>query len=102
MPSHKFSPITRLQLKQVLIDQPGISGTTASPLENSGYWFLLTTFTPHSKFKLMGFGFFEILLILLVILLLFGARKIPELMRGIGRGAKEFKEGKDGRRKEKE
>lgn len=45
----------------------------------------------------MGFGFFEILLILLVILLLFGARKIPELMRGIGKGAKEFKEGKDGR-----
>lgn len=50
----------------------------------------------------MGFGFFEILLILLVILLLFGARKIPELMRGIGKGAKEFKEGKEGRRKEKE
>lgn len=50
----------------------------------------------------MGFGFFEILLILLVILLLFGARKIPELMRGIGKGINEFTEGKEGRRKEKE
>ncbi|RPD43544.1 MULTISPECIES: twin-arginine translocase TatA/TatE family subunit [Chitinophagaceae] len=49
----------------------------------------------------MGFGFFEILLILLVLLLLFGARKIPELMRGIGKGAREFKEGKDGRKPEK-
>jgi sec-independent protein translocase protein TatA len=50
----------------------------------------------------MGFGFFEILLILVVVLLLFGARKIPELMRGMGRGVKEFNEGRDGRSKEKE
>ena len=62
----------------------------------------MITFTIHYKLNFMGFGFFEILLILLVILLLFGARKIPELMRGIGRGAKEFKEGKDGRKKERE
>jgi sec-independent protein translocase protein TatA len=36
-------------------------------------------------------GFTEILLILLVIILLFGGRKIPELMKGIGQGMKEFK-----------
>ena len=36
-------------------------------------------------------GFSEILLILLVIVLLFGGRKIPELMKGIGQGMKEFK-----------
>jgi sec-independent protein translocase protein TatA len=36
-------------------------------------------------------GLTEILLILLVIVLLFGARKIPELMKGIGQGMKEFK-----------
>jgi len=36
-------------------------------------------------------GFTEILLILLVIVLLFGGRKIPELMKGIGQGMKEFK-----------
>ena len=33
----------------------------------------------------------EILLILLVVVLLFGGRKIPELMKGIGQGMKEFK-----------
>lgn len=43
----------------------------------------------------------ELILILLVVLLLFGGRKIPELMRGLGRGVKEFKDsskedGKDG------
>lgn len=35
----------------------------------------------------------EIVLIVLAIVLLFGGRKIPELMRGIGKGVKEFKEG---------
>lgn len=34
----------------------------------------------------------ELILILLVVLLLFGGRKIPELMRGLGRGVREFKE----------
>jgi sec-independent protein translocase protein TatA len=36
-------------------------------------------------------GFTEILLVLLVVVLLFGGRKIPELMKGIGQGMKEFK-----------
>ncbi len=34
----------------------------------------------------------EILLILLVVLLLFGGRKIPELMKGLGKGIREFKD----------
>jgi sec-independent protein translocase protein TatA len=38
-----------------------------------------------------NFGATEIILILLVVVLLFGARKIPELMKGIGQGMKEFK-----------
>ena len=37
----------------------------------------------------------EWILILLAILLFFGGRKIPELMRGIGRGVREFKDAKD-------
>lgn len=41
----------------------------------------------------MRLGVWEILIIVLVLLLLFGGRKIPELMRGLGRGVKEFKEG---------
>jgi sec-independent protein translocase protein TatA len=44
-------------------------------------------------FITMGaFGVWQIALILLLIVLLFGARKIPELMRGAGRGVKEFKD----------
>lgn len=38
-----------------------------------------------------NFGVTEILLILLVVVLLFGGRKIPELFKGIGQGVKEFK-----------
>ena len=38
-----------------------------------------------------NFGATEIILILLVVILLFGGRKIPELFKGIGQGMKEFK-----------
>lgn len=37
-------------------------------------------------------GYGQILIIVFVVLLLFGGRKIPELMRGLGRGVKEFKD----------
>lgn len=40
-----------------------------------------------------NFGFWEIVVIALVVLLLFGGKKIPELMRGLGKGVKNFKEG---------
>lgn len=40
---------------------------------------------------MFGLGTSEILLVILVILLLFGAKKIPEMMRGIGEGLREFK-----------
>jgi len=40
-----------------------------------------------------GLGGQEVLLIALVVLLLFGGAKIPELMRGLGKGVKSFKEG---------
>lgn len=39
----------------------------------------------------MDIGFREILLILLIILILFGAKRIPEMMRSMGQGVKEFK-----------
>jgi sec-independent protein translocase protein TatA len=42
---------------------------------------------------MFGLGFQEILVIALIILLLFGGKKIPELMRGLGKGVKSFKEG---------
>ncbi len=40
-----------------------------------------------------GLGFWEIALIVLAIVLLFGAKKIPELMKGLGKGVNSFKEG---------
>ena len=40
---------------------------------------------------ILAFSFQEIVIILLIVLLLFGGRKIPELMRGLGSGIKEFK-----------
>ena len=45
-------------------------------------------------------GFNEILIILIIVLLLFGGKKIPELMRGLGRGVREFNDAKDNVRKE--
>jgi sec-independent protein translocase protein TatA len=44
----------------------------------------------------------ELLLILLVVLVLFGGTKIPELMRGLGKGVKEFKDASKGIEKEDE
>ena len=38
----------------------------------------------------------EIILILVIVLLLFGGKKIPELMRGLGQGIKEFKDASKG------
>ncbi len=49
-----------------------------------------------------GLGGPEIILIVLVILLMFGGKKLPELMRGLGRGMKEFKDAKDGTSEETE
>ena len=42
---------------------------------------------------MFGLGTQEILIIALVVLLLFGGKKIPELMKGSGKGVKSFKEG---------
>jgi sec-independent protein translocase protein TatA len=50
----------------------------------------------------MNLGWTEILLIAFVVLLLFGGKKIPELMRGLGRGVREFKDAKDNVRRELE
>ena len=51
---------------------------------------------------LLFLGAQEIILIVLALLLLFGGRKIPELMRGMGRGIREFKEGQKERPQEEE
>jgi len=49
-----------------------------------------------------GLGMQEVLLIALVVLLFFGGRKIPELMKGLGKGVRSFKEGMNESEKENE
>lgn len=47
-----------------------------------------------------GLGMQELLLIALVVLLFFGGKKIPELMKGLGKGVRSFKEGMNNMEKE--
>jgi sec-independent protein translocase protein TatA len=55
------------------------------------------------KTNFMGnLGFQEILLIAVVVLVLFGGRKIPEFMRGLGKGIREFNDAKNNVKKELE
>ena len=50
------------------------------------------------KLLLLGnIGGTEILLIVLLVLLLFGGKKIPELMKGVGKGVKSFRDGMEGK-----
>ena len=44
----------------------------------------------------LGLGMQEVLFIALIVLLFFGGKKIPELMKGLGKGVKSFKEGMNG------
>ena len=56
----------------------------------------------NTALVLFALGPGQIVLILLVVLLLFGGRKIPELMKGLGPGIKEFKNASKEEEKEKE
>ncbi|MGM9753376.1 MAG: twin-arginine translocase TatA/TatE family subunit [Candidatus Cryptobacteroides sp.] len=47
----------------------------------------------HNLLFLQNLGTGEIIIIALVVLLLFGGKKIPELMRSLGKGVKSFKDG---------
>ena len=47
-----------------------------------------------------GIGMQEVLLVALVVLLFFGGKKIPELMKGLGKGVRSFKEGMNNMEKE--
>ena len=51
---------------------------------------------------LWALGVRELIIILAVIILLFGGRKIPELIRGIGRGVREFKDAKSEKKEDPE
>lgn len=49
-----------------------------------------------------GLGMSEVLVIALVVLLFFGGKKIPELMKGLGKGVRSFKEGMNNVEKERD
>lgn len=51
---------------------------------------------------MFGIGFQEIIIIALVVLLFFGGKKIPELMKGLGKGVRSFKDGMSGKESEEE
>lgn len=70
------------------------------PFDEVGYEIVLYLITQNLKY--MGIGMQEILLIVLVVLLLFGGKKIPELMKGLGKGVHSFKEGLNGVEDKKE
>ncbi|MFT4094025.1 MAG: twin-arginine translocase TatA/TatE family subunit [Niabella sp.] len=54
-----------------------------------------------THFQLLGaLGTNEIIIIMVIVLLLFGGRKIPELMRGLGKGVREFNDAKDNVKRE--
>lgn len=68
------------------------------------YFLLSILFLPLYSTKNIAMGDLfsgpHIILIALVVLLLFGGKKIPELMRGLGRGIREFKDAKDNVKRE--
>ncbi len=47
-----------------------------------------------------GIGWGEIVVIALIVLLFFGGKKIPEMMKGLGKGVKSFKDGMNGKEEE--
>ena len=55
----------------------------------------MTTITPSTLAFIGNFGGGEIILIFLIVLLLFGAKKVPELFRSLGKGVNEFRKAKN-------
>ena len=69
-------------------------------LVNSSTRQLKKNITMNTIIFIGGIGFQEVLIIALVVLLFFGGKKIPELMKGLGKGVRSFKEGLNEERSE--
>ncbi len=58
--------------------------------------FYLSAANLNEKVEMQNFGMSEILIILLIVIILFGGKKIPDLMKGVGEGIRQFKKGLHG------
>ena len=67
-------------------------------MTKSIFFLILQFYSPKrlENMHLLTIGTTEIIIILILVLLLFGGRKIPELMKGLGKGVKSFKDGVNG------
>ena len=66
-------------------------------LQRTDYREQITENKYNYRYKMFGIGLQEIIVIALVVLLLFGGKKIPELMKGLGKGVRSFKDGINGK-----
>lgn len=66
-------------------------------LQRTDYREQITEDKYNYRKKMFGIGLQEIIVIALVVLLLFGGKKIPELMKGLGKGVRSFKDGMNGK-----
>ena len=79
-------------------------GSTDYRLQSTEYRLQITDYREqitenkyNYRYKMFGIGLQEIIVIALVVLLLFGGKKIPELMKGLGKGVRSFKDGMNGK-----
>ena len=54
-------------------------------------YIILRTFEKYTGGNMFGIGHFELIIILIIVMILFGARKLPEIGSGLGKGIKNFK-----------
>ena len=74
-----------------------MGGSTDYRVQITDYREQITEDKYNYRKKMFGIGLQEIIVIALVVLLLFGGKKIPELMKGLGKGVRSFKDGMNGK-----
>gem|GEM_PF-164062 len=83
--------MAKSQFMGELASVKGWSGWNVFPLHQKDHSYCEETMNPFHPAFIQGIGGPELLIILVIILLLFGAKKLPELAKGLGKSMKEFK-----------